>query len=414
MSLYPLIRPLLFRLDPEWIHRATLTAVGRVGRISPARGLLQALLTVDDSRLRVEAGGLAFPNPVGLAAGFDKNGVAMEGLASAGFGFVEVGSVSAHPSEGNPERPRLFRVPEDEAIVVNYGVPNDGADAVARRFASARLPESPRPPESLESTGSTQSPGSPGQSGQPRLSRPPVPLGINLVETNTGRPAGAEEVVEELVSAMRPFLSLADYATLNLNCPNTTSGHSPFDDPGTLGKLLEGYAGYDTMPPTFLKVVPTTDPATIEGTLAAMDPCPFVKGIVFGLPTGKPYDSLKTSPQVLDRMPGTLCGRPTRTLIDASIQAWYHRMDRGRHVIVGTGGIFTADDVYRKIRLGATLVQVYTALVYHGPGLVKRINRGLLRLMARDGLVRITDAVGVDNPHPRTPGTRNTPKAIDV
>lgn len=400
MSLYPLIRPLLFRLDPEWIHRATLAAVGRAGRIPPVRGMLRGLLTVDDPRLRVEAGGLAFPNPVGLAAGFDKNGVAMEGLALAGFGFVEVGSVSAHPSEGNPERPRLFRVPEDEAIVVNYGVPNDGAEAVARRFATAR-PARPN--------GSS---GQPCQPGQPRPSRPPVPLGINLVETNTGRPAGAEEVVEELVAAMRPFLGLADYATLNLNCPNTTSGRSPFDDPGTLGKLLVGYGGYDAMPPTFLKVVPTTDPATIEGTLAAVDPFSFVKGIVFGLPTGKPYDSLNTSPQVLDRMPGTLCGRPTRALIDASIQAWYPRMDRSRHVIVGTGGIFTAEDVYRKIRLGATLVQVYTALVYHGPALVKRINRSLCRLMARDGLDRITDAVGVDNPHTRdsrnTPSTRNT------
>ena len=377
MSLYPLIRPLLFRLDPEWIHRATLSAVGKAGRIPPVRGLLQGLLTVDDPRLGVEAGGLAFPNPIGLAAGFDKNGVAMEGLASAGFGFVEVGSVSVHPSEGNPGRPRLFRVPEDEAIVVNYGVPNDGAEAVAGRFASARPS---RPPV------------------QPRPPRPPVPLGINLVETNTGKPAGTEEVVKELVAAMRPFLGLADYATLNLNCPNTTSGQSPFDDPGTLGTLLSGYAGYDTMPPTFLKVVPTTDPATIEGTLAAMDPFPFVKGIVFGLPTGKPYEGLNTPSQVLDHMPGTLCGRPTRALIDASIQAWYPRLDHVRHVIVGTGGIFTAEDVYRKIRLGATLVQVYTALVYHGPALVKRINRGLLRLMARDGLNRITDAVGVDNP----------------
>ena len=155
------------------------------------------------------------------------------------------------------------------------------------------------------------------------------------------------------------------------------------------------------MPPTFLKVVPTTDPATIEGTLAAMDPFPFVKGIVFGLPTGKPYADLRTPRHLLDAMPGTLCGRPTRALIDASIQAWYPRMDRGRHVIVGTGGIFTAEDVYRKIRLGATLVQVYTALVYHGPGLVKRINRGLLRLMARDGMSRIADAVGVDSPQPK-------------
>lgn len=364
MSLYRLLRPILFRLDSEWIHRVTLSTVGAAGRIWLVRDLLHRLLTEEDPRLRVEAGGLAFPNPVGLAAGFDKNGVAMEGLATAGFGLVEVGSVSAYPSSGNPDRPRLFRVPRDESIVVNYGVPNDGAETVAQRFASARLP---------------------------------VPLGINLVETNTGRPAGADEVVEELIEAMRPFLGLADYATLNLNCPNTTSGRSPFDDPETLRSLLEGYAKYEAMPPTFLKVVPTTDPGTIEGTLAAMDSFPYVKGIVFGLPTGKPYDNLKTPPRVLGAMPGTLCGRPTRELIDDSIRAWFARMDHGRHVIVGTGGVFTAEDVYRKIRLGATLVQLYTALIYHGPGLVKRINRGLGSLMDRDGLSRISDAVGVDN-----------------
>ena len=369
MSLYRSLRPLFFSLDPEWIHRVTLSAVGVAGRIPPVRGLLHCLFTAEDPRLRVEAGGLAFPNPVGLAAGFDKNGVAMEGLAATGFGFVEVGSVSAYPSSGNPDRPRLFRVPEDDAIVVFYGVPNDGAEAVARRFASTRLP---------------------------------VPLGINLVETNTGSPADADEVVEELITAMRPFLGLADYVTLNLNCPNTTSGRSPFDEPDTLRSLLDGYAQYEAMPPTFLKVVPSSDPVTIEGTLAAMDPFPFVKGVVFGLPTGKPYGNLKTPAQVLDGMPGTLCGRPTREMINASIRAWYPRMDRSRHVIVGTGGVFTAEDVYEKIRLGATLVQLYTALVYHGPGLVKRINRGLCRLMTRDGLDRISDAVGVDNPHTRS------------
>ncbi|MCY3773085.1 MAG: quinone-dependent dihydroorotate dehydrogenase [Gemmatimonadetes bacterium] len=391
MSLYRLLRPVFFSVDPEWIHRATLSAVGAAGRIPPVRGLLRSLFASDDPRLRMEAGGLVFPNPVGLAAGFDKNGVAIEGLAAAGFGFVEVGSVSAYPSAGNPGRPRLFRVPEDEAIVVNYGVPNDGAEAVARRFASA------------------------GPPGPPGPSRLPVPLGINLVETNTGRPAATDKVVEELVAAVQPFLGLADYVTLNLNCPNTASGRSPFDDPGTLRSLLAGYARYDAMPPTFLKVVPTTDPGAIEGTLAAMDPFPFVKGIVFGLPTGKPYAGLKSPQRLLDAMPGTLCGRPVRGLIDASIRAWYPRMDHSRHVIVGTGGIFNAEDVYEKIRLGATIVQLYTSLIYHGPGLVKRINRGLCRLLARDGLSRISDAVGVDNPHPRNPrNPRNPQRAVDA
>ena len=385
MSLYRLLRPLFFRLDPEWIHRFTLSAVGAAGRVPPVRSLLRGLFAADDPRLRVEAGGLAFPNPVGLAAGFDKNGVAMEGLAAAGFGFVEVGSVSAYPSAGNPGRPRLFRVPKDEAIVVNYGVPNDGAEAVAQRFASTKLP---------------------------------VPLGINLVETNTGRPADADEVVEELVAAMQPFLGLVDYATLNLNCPNTTSGRSPFDDPVILRSLLAGYARYDAMPPTFLKVVPTTDPGTIERTLATMDPFLFVKGIVFGLPTGKPSDNLQTPRRQLAALPGTLCGPTVRELINASIKAWYPWMDHGRHVIVGTGGISTAEDVYEKIRLGATIVQLYTSLVYHGPGLVKRINRGLCRLMSRDGLTRVSDAVGLDNPHPNPrshPNPRPHPRrAVDA
>jgi dihydroorotate dehydrogenase (fumarate)/dihydroorotate dehydrogenase len=365
MSLYRrLIRPGLFRFDPERMHHATLTAVRLAGRLAPARHALRSLFVFDDPRLRVSVGELSFPNPVGLAGGFDKNGVAVEGLACAGFGFIEVGSVSAYPSDGNPERPRLFRLPLDEAIVVYYGVPNQGAEAVARRLSGARLP---------------------------------VPLGINLVETNTGKQAEAGHVIEELTLAVRPFLGLADYVTLNLNCPNTSGGRSVFDDPACLKDLLEGYAEYGRMPSTFVKVVPTTDPATIDRTLAAIDPFPFVRGVIFGLPSGKPYAGLRTPAGALDRMPGTLCGRPVRTLVDASLRAWYPRMDHTRHILVGVGGIFSAEDAYEKIRLGATLVQLYTALIYHGPGLVKRINRGLCRLLERDGFRRITEAVGVDN-----------------
>ena len=364
MSFYRYLRPVFFSMDPERIHSLTLSALGMAGRIPPVRRLLHGLFTVDDPRLNVEVGGLIFPNPVGLAAGFDKNGVALDGLAAAGFGFLEVGSVSAYPSTGNPERPRLFRIPEDEAIVVYYGVPNEGSTVVAERCGSNKLT---------------------------------IPLGINLVETNTGCFSSSDEVVEELIAAILPFLGLVDYVTLNLNCPNTSSGRSPFDNPDILRSLLAGYARYETMPPTFLKVVPTTNPSLIDRTLSAMDDFSFVKGVVFGLPTGKPYRKLKTSAPVLEAMPGTLCGRPTLGMINASIRAWYTRIDRERHVIVGTGGIFTAEDAYEKIRQGATLVQLYTALIYHGPGLVKQINRGLCRLMARDGFDDLADVVGVDN-----------------
>ena len=363
MFYHSIIRPILFLCDPESIHNTTLSVARIAGGDPPLRAMLRRMFVFEDSRLRTTVGGLEFPNPVGLAGGFDKNGVAVRGLAAAGFGSVEVGSVSAYPSEGNPVRPRLFRVPEDEAIVVYYGVPNDGAEAVADRLAPVRLP---------------------------------VPLGINLVETNTGKPSDHDHVIEELILAAKPFLTVADYITLNLNCPNTTAGKSPFDDPENLRLLLAGYAAYDTMPPTFVKVVPTTDPETIDRTLMAIDPFPFVKGIVFGLPTGKPYAGLKTPAEQLDRMPGTLCGRPVRMLVDDSIRAWYPRMDTKRHVLVGVGGIFTAEDAYAKIRLGASLVQLYTALIYHGPGLVKQINQGLCRLLERDGLAHISEAVGLD------------------
>jgi len=364
MSIYSSLRPILFRIDAEHIHRGVLSAVGAAGRIPPLRSALRQFFTYKDPRLVIETGGIRFPNPVGLAAGFDKNGVAVEGLSAAGFGSLEVGSVSACASTGNPHRPRLFRIPEDESIIVNYGVPNDGSERVAGRLKSLQIP---------------------------------VPLGINLVETNTGRPASSDEVVEELILALKPFLGLVDYVSLNLNCPNTTSGKSPFDDAATLRSLLDGYRRYSDMPPTFLKVVPTVDPAVIERTLETMSPFPFVRGIVFGLPTGKPYEGLKTPPSVLDAMPGTLCGRPTKSLINASIQAWYRRMCRDRHVIIGTGGVFTAEDAYKKIRLGATLIQLYTALIYFGPGLVKGINQGLCQLLERDGLTHISEAVGLDN-----------------
>jgi len=366
MSLYRWgIRPLLFRFDPEWIHNRTLRWAGAAGRLAPSRRLLGSVFGFADPRLRTRLGHLDFPNPVGLAAGFDKNGLAVDALGAMGLGAVEVGSVSAHPSTGNSERPRLFRLPADQAIVVYYGVPNDGAEVIAGRLAHHRVP---------------------------------VPLGVNLVETNTGRPMAVTESIAELVQAALPFLGLADYITLNLNCPNTTGGESPFNDPAHLAALLQGYQPYaDELPPLFLKLTPTDDPARIDTVLTAIEPFPFVKAIVFSLPPGKPYKGLRTPASELQRMPGSLCGRPVASLIDDAVRAWYRRIDRQRHALVGVGGIFSAADAYRKIRLGASLVQIYTALIYHGPGLVKKINRGLCRLLERDGLDSIADAVGIGN-----------------
>ena len=365
MSLYrACVRPVLFRFDPEWVHKRTLTAARLAGSIAPMRALLRAMYAFEDPRLQVTVGDLKFPNPVGLAAGFDKNGVAANSMASIGFGFVEIGSVSAHPSAGNPVRPRLFRFPADEAVVVYYGVPNEGVEKVAARLSGCRFP---------------------------------VPIGINLVETNTGKPAEPEHVLDELALAAKPFLRTADYIALNLSCPNTTGAKGALADPENLKALLQRYAAYEYMPPTFVKIVPTVDPEAIDRILAAIDPFPFVKGIILNHPAGKSYPNLKTPASVLERIPGTMCGRPTREMSNAMIRAWYPRMNHTRHILVGVGSIFTAEDAYQRIRLGATLLELYTGLIYNGPSLVGQINEGLCRLLERDGFKHISEAVGIDS-----------------
>jgi dihydroorotate dehydrogenase len=356
------LRPLLFRCDPEWIHNRAIFLGAGVGSMALGRRLLAGLYAYSDPRLEIEVAGLRCPNPVGLAAGFDKNGHVIQAAAALGCGLVEIGSVSAQPAVGNP-KPRLFRLPADEAIVVNYGVPNDGAQVIARRIAARPIP---------------------------------VPLGVNLVETNTGRQAAADEVVIELVQAVRPFIGRADYFALNLNCPNTTGGSSPFDLSENLRALMQEYAKIKDLPPIFLKLTANPAPERIEQVLEAVEPFSFVKGFIFNLPPGKPY-TLNSPSTLVDSMPGTLCGRPVRHLINETIRAWYSRMDRRRYAIIGVGGIASAEDAYVKIRLGASLVQLYTALVYQGPGLVGKINRKLAALLARDGVARVEQAVGVDH-----------------
>ncbi|MGY8824159.1 MAG: quinone-dependent dihydroorotate dehydrogenase [Candidatus Latescibacterota bacterium] len=363
MNLYQdVAKPLLFRCDPEWIHHRTLDVGAALGALRPGRALLRALFAYRDDRLAVRVAGIDFANPIGLAAGFDKNGCAIRALSALGFGFVEIGSVSAHASDGNA-RPRLFRLPIDEAIVVNYGVPNDGAEAVARRI-------------NKQSTA--------------------APLGVNIVETNTGRAPVADEVLAEFVAALWLFCARADYITLNLNCPNTTAGKSPFDDAGLLHALMQQYAEIEDIPPVFLKFTAHADGTRMEAMLSAVESFDFVKGFVFNLPTGKDYP-LRSPAALTNSMPGTLCGAPTQMLLDEALAFWYRHIDRARHVLIGSGGVRTAADAYRKICLGASLVQVYTALVYQGPGLVQKINRGLVELLERDGFNSIVEAVGMEN-----------------
>jgi len=364
MGLYrSLLRPLLFRVDAEAMHGLAI----RAGELASAAPRLCVALAERqharlDARLAIDVAGLHFATPLGLAAGFDKSARAVPLLGALGFGHVEVGSVSAEPSAGNA-KPRLFRLPEDRAIVVNYGLPNDGAERVARRL-----------------------------DGVPRA----VPLGINVVSTNRGAgapPASDEAVIADYLQAVHRLQASADYLCLNLSCPNTRDGRNFFHEPHRLRSLLEGLDALGLGKPVFLKVAPFAALADLESFLVTVEPARCVSGFSVNLRAGKPA-GMATPASRLAQLPGAVSGAPAAAAAERTLAELYARMDRRRYRLVGSGGVFSAADAYRQIRLGASLVQLLTALVYEGPGVVASINRGLARLLQTDGITRVADAVG--------------------
>ena len=358
-----LVRPVLFRADPEWIHDRSLRAAQRAGAFPGLCRVLEHHRAPADPRLRTTVAGLRFRSPLGLAAGYDKNGRAVKLLSSLGFGHVEIGSVSATASAGNPA-PRLWRIPADGGIVVHYGVPNDGAEAVDRRLAGSHT----------------------------------VPVGVNLVNTNHGRNAAEESVAAIIADYARSAGGLhdqADYLCLNLSCPNTRDGQGFFHQDARLSELLDTLGELRLTKPVFLKVAPFSGTRELEKFLEIAGKAAFVSGFSVNLPPGKP-PGLRTPADVLAAMPGAVSGPPSRARAERTVRELYRGMDRERHVVIGSGGVSSAADAYRMIRLGASLVQLFTALVYQGPGVVTTIGNGLAELLTRDGFATVGEAVGAD------------------
>src|SRR5918997_114420 len=366
MALYETaVRPLLFRLDPERAHDLAVRASELSGRSALARRAARRALRVRDPRLRTTFAGLDLENPLGLAAGFDKNGRAVRLLGTLGFGHLEIGSVSAWPSDGNP-RPRLFRLPQDGAIVVSYGVPNDGADVVRERLAGPR---------------------------------PPVALGVNLVKTNDpARPAVEPDVYEDYAASFAALQDRADYVALTLSCPNSAADRVFFDDLPRIGALLDRLAACGPRVPVILKLKPTRDAGVLREIVAIADGHPFVRGFAINLPAGKPPDLELSAPRAaLDAMPGAVGGKPVQAYVDAILATLAGITGPGsRYDLVAAGGVTSAEDAYRKLRLGATVVQLYTRLIYPGPGVVREIVGGLAALLERDGFESARAAVGAD------------------
>ncbi|EMB17102.1 quinone-dependent dihydroorotate dehydrogenase [Rhodopirellula europaea] len=356
-----LVRPLLFSLDAETAHHLAVEGCRWMGVLPGVTKVARRCLESHDPILKTEVAGLRFDNPIGLAAGWDKNGRALRMLDALGFGLVEIGSVSARRSSGNP-KPRLFRLPQDSAVVVNYGLPNDGAEIVAKRLESHR--------------------------GR-------LPLGANIVKTNDGANAPAcsdEQILSDYEFSTRRLHPHADYLMFNLSCPNAQGGKSFFAEPGNVERLLERLAPLQIQSPVFLKIAPNKDPGHLDRLLTQCERFDFVRGFCFNLPSQKP--PLSVAPEHLIDKPGAVAGRPIAALINDCISELYRRMDHDRYIVIGAGGVFTPQDAYDKIRLGASLVQVYTSMIYEGPSVVKRICTGLAELLKQDGFNHVNEAVG--------------------
>ncbi|HZG46030.1 MAG TPA: quinone-dependent dihydroorotate dehydrogenase [Allosphingosinicella sp.] len=341
MALYPLLRPAVFALDAERAHRLSIAAL----KVMPA-GRPEAA----DPTLGIRVAGLDFPNPVGLAAGYDKDAEVYAQMLGLGFGFVEVGTLTPRAQAGNP-KPRLFRLAEDQAVINRLGFNNGGQAAAAERLARRKRG--------------------------------------GIVGVNIGANKDSADRIADYVAGVRAMARYADYLTVNISSPNTP-GLRALQDKGALDELLQAVVAErgEGGPPIFLKVAPDLTPQDIDDVSAvALD---------------RKIDALIVSNTTISRPPlrskhsaetGGLSGAPLRELALERLRD-FRRSTGGGLPLIAVGGIASGADAWARIRAGASLVQLYSALVYHGPGLVRRITRELRALCVQQGFERVTDAIG--------------------
>jgi dihydroorotate dehydrogenase len=343
-----LAKPLLFRLDPETAHHMTIQALRLLPPVSPQP---------DDKRLATGAFGLTFSNPLGLAAGFDKNAEVPEHMARLGFGFIEIGTVTPRPQSGN-QRPRLFRLVADEAAINRFGFNNEGHAGVHQRLLQ-------HPCDS-------------------------APLGINL-----GTNKDAADRAADYVAGIEAFADLASYFTINVSSPNTPGlrdlqAADALDD--LLARVLEARdraAELYGRKPLLLKIAPDLSMQELDAIVTTAR-SKKIDGLIISNTTVTRPPSLASKAQT---EVGGLSGKPLFTLSTRLLAEAYLRVER-QFPLIGVGGVDGAATAFAKIEAGATLVQLYTALVFHGPKLIGEIKRGLLRLLDEKDYPRLADATG--------------------
>ena len=342
----------MFKFDAEKVHNRTNFTGKLLGSNFLTRNIISKFFNYKNKKLNTNILGIKFENPIGLSAGFDKDANLTQILPSVGFGFEEIGSITGERCEGNP-KPRLFRLPKEKSIIVNYGLCNEGSEKIFKKLKNKKFK---------------------------------FPLGVNIARANNlDIVFDVDKGIKDYLRAYENLKDIGDYITINISCPNTPDNLS-FCELRNFEKLMEEFSKEEITKPVFIKLKPDFSKEEIDNFLKICRKYKFVKGFIVSNLT---VDRKGINPEYK----GGLSGLPTKKKSNEILKQIYKKT-KGKYVLVGVGGIFNAEDAYEKIKNGASLVQLITGMIYEGPGLIKKINKGLVKLLEKDGFSNISEAIG--------------------
>lgn len=360
-----IIKPVLFRISPDSVHESMIKTGSKVQNIAVFNWLMRTSFKYQSEKIEIDKFGINFQNPIGLSAGIDKDVKIYRLLEAVGFGFTECGSVTLDSYQGN-EQPWYTRLPKSKSIVVNSGLRSEGAEKVIERANKY--------PKSLTDI---------------------FPLNISIAKTNSPKSSTQQTGIKDYVDSFKLWEKNgnAKLYTINISCPNTFGGE-PFTDPVSLDNLLTEIDKLKIKKPIFVKM-PIDKTWKVADNLLAVCSKHNVHGITLGN-LFKDRKKVKLADKFDDKIKGNFSGKPCWDASNELLARAYNGYG-DRFVFSGVGGVFSAEDAYLKIRLGATFVQIATGVIFEGPMLIGQINRKLVKMLEKDGYNHISEAVGVDN-----------------
>lgn len=358
-----LIKRFLFLFDPEFVHELIASYGAKLGSVWFTRNFIKRLFYYKNSKLNQTITGIDFENPVGLAAGFDYQAELTKILPALSFGFETIGTITSHPYGGNP-KPRLGRLVKSKSLMVNKGFKNPGIKEIVSRLQKNHFG---------------------------------IPVGISIGQTNTTKDLTQKQAVDDIVAAFQTIEKSrvnVSFYELNISCPNLFSKVS-FYPPEKLEELLKQVLNIKLKKPLFVKMpIDLTDDKILEMLQVISGFA--VAGVIFGNLQKNRKEKTFNAEEIKKFPVGNFSGRPTEQRSNELIALAYKNYGK-RLVIIGCGGIFNANDAYKKIKLGSSLVQLVTGLIFEGPSLVAQINLGLVKLLQQDGFSNISQAIGMDS-----------------